>query len=506
MKSHLFFRAGNRTSKTRSVFSFVYIGLAICLGSNAAAQRVEDADCSFLSSAIAGERYLWPKGVIPYKINENVGQQIRGAIHEAIEEYHNKTNLVFVERRNEKDYVEFIAATEHEICRGCGASRVGRQGGRQLIHLSQTTDSPTKIVNAGTVIHELAHMISLRHVQSRTDRDKYIRILWDNIEPSQRHNFEKHVTDGIDLGERYNYDSIMHYDEFAFGKIVDGKQMRTIVPRIKGVRLGNDRLSIYDVANINKLYPPVADKIGDGQPYLFHHPGFREGIRLLSSARHLRELDLDDRTTGIRVPEGWIVTLYRHPEFRGEKLHLVGPTEIPDLSKVLLKNKKGKPAIERLRILNWDNQASSIQVHGPGSNQPPQFTKATLFEHSYFRGRRIRLEDWLNDLSQSNIKFDDITSSIVVPGGVRVELFEHPGYHGKSILVVGPAVVSNVHQFQNENWGERVSSIKIFGGIGEFNARKKAYLSYLHELALEEEFGKSALQKDRQSGVEPQLQ
>ena len=46
-------------------------------------------------------------------------------------------------------------------------------------------------VQHGVVLHELLHTLGLWHEQSRLDRDRYVRILWENIRTGKEDNFAK---------------------------------------------------------------------------------------------------------------------------------------------------------------------------------------------------------------------------------------------------------------------------------------------------------------------------
>lgn len=185
--------------------------------------------------AIAGQQFRWKDGVVAYE----VVPALRERVAEAIAHWEEHTPFRFNERTNEEDYISF------EQLDGC-YSRVGRQGGKQVISLASTC-------SLGSAIHEIGHALGLWHEQSRADRDDHITIKWDNIHPNYVNNFAQHILDGEDLGD-YDFGSIMHYPSNAFA--VD-KHKPTIVTR-NGESIGQrNGLSRGDISAIQLMYPDL---------------------------------------------------------------------------------------------------------------------------------------------------------------------------------------------------------------------------------------------------------
>ena len=69
--------------------------------------------------------------------------------------------------------------------------------------------------------HELGHVIGLSHEHSRTDRDSYVIIHWENIIPSALNNFRLKSLSQIyyNIGLiPYDFSSIMTYGPYAFSQ------------------------------------------------------------------------------------------------------------------------------------------------------------------------------------------------------------------------------------------------------------------------------------------------
>lgn len=199
-----------------------------------------------LAVAIDGDTYRWQGGIIPYTIAS--GHPMKQAIMQAIQHIQEQTNLRLVPRSNQNDYVTFITGD------GCW-SRVGKSGGQQQINIGNC--------GFGSIVHEILHTAGMWHEQSRADRDDNITIQWDNIKPDKKHNFERHISDGIDIGE-YDCNSLMHYSAFAFSR----NGMPTITSTTCTTFGQRQGMSPGDVAAINKLYPVTVPKELTTSPWL----------------------------------------------------------------------------------------------------------------------------------------------------------------------------------------------------------------------------------------------
>ena len=195
-------------------------------------------------AAITGDRYRWPGGVMPYTISAGFPNPQR--VTDAIAHWNTKLagSLQLVARTNQANYVVITDPGNSGVCN----SYVGMIGGAQPVNLGS-------YCSTGNAIHELGHALGLWHEQSRIDRDQFIRVVTENIDPAMVYNFNKNTSAiGIDLGA-YDYESIMHYPAYAFSK----NGLPTIVTVPAGISIGQrSALSNKDVTSMQILYPAKA--------------------------------------------------------------------------------------------------------------------------------------------------------------------------------------------------------------------------------------------------------
>ncbi|CAK5084626.1 unnamed protein product [Meloidogyne enterolobii] len=60
------------------------------------------------------------------------------------------------------------------------------------------------------------HSVGFYHEHERWDRDNYLIILWQNIDRDQFGRVD--LLESSVYGQKYDYNSIMHYDSLAFSR------------------------------------------------------------------------------------------------------------------------------------------------------------------------------------------------------------------------------------------------------------------------------------------------
>jgi len=186
---------------------------------------------------------LWEKNYwngiveVPYTLSDDYDYNMKKKITDAMEGFHSQTCVRFVPRRSERFYLNIIS-------RGGCYSAIGRIGDKQTVSLAKYG-----CLTTATIQHELLHALGFYHEHTRSDRDQYVDINWDNISSYNYHNFYKQDTNN--LGTPYDYQSVMHYNKFAFTK--NGQDTITTIPNQVPFG-GASRMSDIDIQRINRLY------------------------------------------------------------------------------------------------------------------------------------------------------------------------------------------------------------------------------------------------------------
>lgn len=182
-----------------------------------------------------GQPLTWPDGIVYYTIAVSFPNQQR--VLDAIDDWNRLTPIRIQLRTTQANYVQFTAVADSGTCQ----SFIGQVGGRQSIELGSGCPR-------SAIVHEIGHAVGMMHEQSRQDRNRWLTVLYENVDPLNFLQFEQ-------FGSRdqgyYDYDSTMHYSPGGFS--LDGNAAIETVPQ--GIPIGQRYgLSAADIDNVSRLY------------------------------------------------------------------------------------------------------------------------------------------------------------------------------------------------------------------------------------------------------------
>jgi uncharacterized protein YbdZ (MbtH family) len=188
------------------------------------------------------------------------------------------------------------------------------------------------------------------------------------------------------------------------------------------------------------------------QVSIYSDANYRGAVQMLDEGWYnIEKLRIgNDTLSSLRVPAGWRVTLFEHGDFKGRSMTLRS-----DCSYV------GN---------DFNNQTSSIRVERGNSMPPvhppvyppapaPNKHQVSIYSDANYRGAVQMLEKGWYNVDKLRIG-NDVLSSLRVPAGWRVTLFEHRDFKGRS------KVLRSDCSYIGDDFNDLTSSIRVeFIGI-----------------------------------------
>lgn len=183
----------------------------------------------------------WEDGVVPYYLSGEFKEEDIYNLETAMERWESVCGVKFQTVMPDAGAYEIVYDTQ----RGW-YSTIGENNSECFMHFNAVDNE------IDAVTHELGHCLGFLHEHQRPDRDYYIDIIWENILPAKKFNFE--IMDNPLITEQefpYDYNSIMHYPGDSFS--VNGGD--TIIAK-DGSEIYSDGISSIDAQKARAVYGP----------------------------------------------------------------------------------------------------------------------------------------------------------------------------------------------------------------------------------------------------------
>lgn len=224
----------------------------------------------FPSAVVAYSSFLWPKvagvAIVFYVIDSQSSDlsNINAAINQFNSDFAGV--IQWVQRTSQPTFVDINL-------NGGATGQCEAEEGYQPNSPQPQPMGGASNCSIATILHEMGHVIGLWHEQSRSDRNSFVTVNFQNVIKGSRFNFDI-IQDNIQNQTPYDYASLMQYPAFVQTRN-GGPSLETIPPGIplggtEGVPVAATDYSAADKEGILRLYgtPPTSITVTSNPPNL----------------------------------------------------------------------------------------------------------------------------------------------------------------------------------------------------------------------------------------------
>ncbi len=124
--------------------------------------------------------------------------------------------------------------------------------------------------------------------------------------------------------------------------------------------------------------------------------------------------------------------------------------------------------VPNLKALKFNNEVTSLRERSRSgaswANGTPAacLNRPILFGKQFFRGRQVPLDRSIDDLKGINFRND--ASSLCVPSGYRITLYNKTRYRQDPLVIRGPRTIATLKDHRrgrSKNWNNSIESLKV---------------------------------------------